>query len=290
VTEPGEDIWYESSDGLQLFARAYGPVSAGTTLLCMHGLTRNHKDFEPLIAALGRTNRFLAVDVRGRGRSQRASEPDDYTPATYVGDMAALLNRLGLQRVTLVGTSMGGLMAMLMARAMPERIEAIILNDVGPVFERAGLARIAAYAGNVTPFSDWQAAADAIARIQGETYPGFGAPDWMAFAQRTCRETDAGEVVADYDPAITRTIGEVKPGFFARRAMWRLFRATRARPLLVIRGETSDILSPKTARRMCRRHPDARLVTVPGVGHAPILDEPPAVAAISEFLKTLETA
>jgi len=134
VTEPGEDIWYESSDGLQLFARAYGPVSAGTTLLCMHGLTRNHKDFEPLIAALGRTNRFLAVDVRGRGRSQRASEPDDYTPATYVGDMAALLNRLGLQRVTLVGTSMGGLMAMLMARAMPERIEAIILNDVGHGF------------------------------------------------------------------------------------------------------------------------------------------------------------
>lgn len=284
----GQSLYYKSPDGLELHAAGYGPGDAPLTVLCMHGLTRNHKDFEPLIAALPEHYRFIAVDVRGRALSDRDPNPENYTPATYVGDMAALIDRLGLRQVALIGTSMGGLMSMIMARAMPDRISGIVMNDVGPVLEKAGLDRIAGYAGKTDPYESWQAAANAIARVQGDVFPDYQPDDWMAFAQRTCREGEDGLVHPDYDPAITRTVGDVRPGFFTRRAMWKLFRATRQKPLLVIRGENSDILSVKTAEKMVRAHPDAQLVTVPRVGHAPILDEPEAVSAISTFLTRLE--
>ena len=162
------------------------------------------------------------------------------------------------------------------------------MNDVGPVLDRAGLDRIAGYANKTEPYENWQAAAEAVARVQGDIFPDYGPDDWMAFARRTCREGEDGQVHLDYDPAITRTVGDVRPGFFVRRAMWKLFRSMRTKPLLLIRGETSDILSVKTAQKMVRIHPDARLVTVPRIGHAPILDEPEAVSAISDFLARLE--
>lgn len=285
-----QDIEYTSADGLNLYARAYGPSDARLSILCMHGLTRNHKDFEPMIAALGEgTRRFIAVDVRGRGRSDRA-DPESYSPATYIGDMARLLDTLGLTRVALIGTSMGGLMSMLMLKAMPERVLGAVLNDVGPVFERAGLARIAGYTSDTAPLPSWEAAANAVAAVQGDIFPDYGPDEFMAFARRTFRETETGEVELDYDPAITRTVGEVKPGLRMRIAMWRLYKASYKRPLLLIRGETSDILSEKTAAKMIKRHPDARLVTVPRIGHAPILDEPEAVGAIDAFLSRLEQA
>jgi len=284
----GDSLYFDAPDGLRLHAATYGPKDAPLTALCMHGLTRNHKDFEPMIAALPDRYRFISVDVRGRALSDRDPNPENYTPAAYVGDMTALLDRLGLRRVALIGTSMGGLMSMIMAKAIPDRISGIVMNDVGPVLDKAGLDRIAAYAGKTEPFESWQAAANAVARVQGDIFPDYGPDDWMAFARRTCREGDDGLIHLDYDPAITRTVSDVRPGFFTRRAMWKLFRAMRSKPLLVIRGETSDILSQKTAGKMTRIHPDARRVTVPRVGHAPILDEPEAVSAISTFLARLE--
>jgi len=283
-----DEIFYKSPDGLSLYARCYGPLDAPLTALCMHGLTRNHKDFEPMIEALGGRYRFIAVDQRGRGKSDRDPVTEHYTPATYVGDMLALLNTLGLQRVALIGTSMGGLMSMIMMKAMPERVRGVVLNDVGPVFETRGLDRIASYVGSVEPLSGWDAAAASVGRVQADVFPTYTAEDWMAFARRTYRELDDGRVVLDYDPAITQTVGQVRPGLLTRIAMWRLFKAMSAVPLLIIRGETSDILSEKTAQKMRRRHPDAKFVTVPRVGHAPILDEPEAVSAIGEFLHKLE--
>ncbi len=283
------DIEYQAADGLTLYAKAHGPPHATLTVLCMHGLTRNHKDFDPMIAALGDRHRFIAVDVRGRGRSDRATDPASYAPLTYARDMTSLLDRLGLARVALVGTSMGGLMAMIMARTMPDRIRGIVLNDVGPVLDRKGLDRIAGYAGEVVPLDSWDAAAATVEQTQKDVFPHFGPDDWAAFARRTFRELGDGRVILDYDPAITRTVGEVRPGWRTRIAMWRLYAATRRFPLLIIRGETSDILSPATAARMCRRHPASELVTVPGVGHAPLLDEPIAAGAIARFLDTLET-
>lgn len=285
----GEDILYRSADGLNLHARSYGPSDAPLTALCMHGLTRNHKDFEPMIAALDGLCRFIAVDVRGRGQSERANDPATYTPATYAGDMVSLLDQLGVEKAALIGTSMGGLMSMVMATTIPKRISGIVMNDIGPVVEQAGLDRIAGYANTVAPEESWQAAAETVARVQGDIFPKFTSADWLAFAKRTYRELGDGRVILDYDPEITRTVGEVKPDPETRAQMWQMFEATYAVPLLLIRGVMSDILSPETASEMVTRHPDARLVTVPHVGHAPLLDEPEAVSAISDFFKRLGT-
>lgn len=280
------DIFYESEDGLRLYAADYGPEDAPLTVLCMHGLTRNHKDFEPMIAGLGLPYRFIAVDVRGRGLSDR--DPNrKYSPDVYVRDMFALLDKLGIQKAALIGTSMGGLMAMLMSKVAKERILGVVLNDIGPAVDPAGLHRIASYTSGVRTFPDWDSAAAAIADTQKALFPEFGADDWMDFTRRTCREAEDGSVEFDYDPAITENMAAAIPGWRTRFLMWRLFGSMKQIPLLVTRGEASDILSPKTARRMCRRHKAARLATIPNRGHTPMLSEPEALSAISDFLTSL---
>lgn len=281
------DITYTSADGLALFAKSYGPPDAKLNVLCMHGLTRNHKDFEPMIAKLPTAYRYIAVDVRGRGQSARDPNPENYTPAIYADDMQRLLDHLEIKKAALIGTSMGGLMSMVMAKNMPQRISGIILNDVGPELDQVGLDRIACYAGKVEPVKGWLAASETTRQSQQAVFPSYKSEDWLAFAKRTYRELGNGKVILDYDPAITRTVQDVKPGLKTRILMWRLFTKMKPMPLLIIRGETSDILSPKTAARMLKRHPNATLLTVKGVGHAPLLDEPEAITAISEFLELL---
>ena len=283
-----DDIYYRSPDGLNLHAKRYGPAEAPLSILCMHGLTRNHKDFEPMIAALPDRYQFIAVDVRGRGLSDRDPNTENYSPAIYAGDMAALLDDLNLKRVALIGTSMGGLMSMIMMKTMPDRICGVVLNDVGPVFEKSGLDRIAAYTSDTEPKAGWDDAARSVGEVQAEIFPDHGPQQWMAFARRTHRELDDGRVALDYDPAITRTVAQVRPGLLTRIAMWKLYKEMTKVPLLLIRGDTSDILSEKTAAKMIRKHPDASLVTVPRVGHAPILDEPEAVEGIRNFLTKVE--
>lgn len=285
----GTDIQWTSADGLSLYAKSYGPEDARLTVLCLHGLTRNHQDFEPMIAALPGHYRFIAVDVRGRGKSAHDPQPDNYDPRIYAKDMGGLLDKLGLSRVALIGTSMGGLISILMIRTMKERVAGIVLNDVGPVVEKDGIARIASYAGKVRPVTGWESAADAVKTIQGAAFPDMPEERWMDFARRTYKELPGGEVVLDYDPNIARSLGKVKPGALTNFFLWRVFGATKKAPLLVVRGEMSDILSARTAELMVKRHPDARLATVPRVGHAPILDEPQAVSAITDFLARLET-
>jgi len=285
----GKEIAWTSADGLSLFAKAYGPDDAPLTVLCIHGLTRNHKDFEPMIAALPGHLRYVAVDVRGRGRSAFDPEPGHYNPRVYAKDMGLLLDKLGIGRAALIGTSMGGLISLMMMRKMPKRIAGVVLNDVGPVVEKAGIARIAGYAGKVRPVTGWDSAAEAVKTIQGAAFPDMPEERWMDFARRTYRELPTGEVVLDYDPNIAKSLGKVKPGRLTNFALWRLFGGLKKAPLLIVRGEMSDILSEKTALEMVRRHPGARLATVPRVGHAPILDEPQAISAITDFLSSLET-
>jgi len=284
----GTDIRWTSAEGLSLYAKSYGPEDARLNVLCLHGLTRNHKDFEPMIAALPGRYRFIAVDMRGRGKSAHDPQPDNYDPRIYAKDMVGLLDKLGLARVALIGTSMGGLISILMIRTMKERVAGIVLNDVGPVVEKDGIARIASYAGKVRPVTGWESAADAVKTIQGAAFPDMPEERWMDFARRTYKELPGGEVVLDYDPNIARSLGKVKPGALTNFFLWRVFDATKKAPLLVVRGEMSDIISARTAELMVKRHPDARLATVPRVGHAPILDEPQAISAITDFLARLE--
>ena len=282
-----DEVLYESADGLKLFARRYGRRDSSSKVLCMHGLTRNHKDFEPLIAKLGDDHDIIAVDQRGRGRSEWDPKPERYAVPTYVGDMMRLLDLLGLREVALIGTSMGGLMSMIMMLMAPERITGVVLNDIGPVLDKAGLDRIAGYVGGVKSVESWQEAARLTEQVQKSAFPHFGPDDWMAFARRTWVEKAQGEIALDYDPAIAASLSAIKIGFKERFAAWRLFSRMKPRPLLVVRGEISDLFSAKTAARMVRRHPDASEIVVPDVGHAPILDEPMGADGISRFLERL---
>ena len=282
------DIYYRSGDGLELYAKSYGPDDAPVTALCMHGLTRNHKDFEPMINALlenGANVRFLAVDVRGRGKSERDTNTTNYSPAIYAQDMVALLDHLRIDRAMLIGTSMGGLMSMVLMTMIPTRIQGVVLNDIGPVLQKEGLDRIQNYVGGTLTKDSWIAAAKAVEEVQKSAFPDYTDEDWMAFARRTYRELDDGRVELDYDPEISRTVKEVRPNIFTNMAMWKLFKSMKAVPLLLVRGEISDLLSDKNAKKMVRKHGNAELITVPSVGHTPLLDEPIVQSALRPFLE-----
>ena len=276
-----EHRYAAASGGLTLFARDYG--GDGPPLLLMHGLTRNSADFEPLAAVLAPRWRLVVPDQRGRGLSDSDPAPANYRPDVYVADMFALLDGLGIERCGLIGTSMGGLMAMIMGAMQPARISAMVLNDVGPELDPAGLARIAGYVGGGTSFADWDEAAAACAAINASAFPGFGPDDWLAWARRTCREDAEGRVSFAYDPAIARGFegeGEVAP-----TDLWPLWDALSPLPVLAIRGALSDLLAPATVQTMAARHSGPfSSIEVSGRGHAPLLDEPAALAAIETFL------
>ena len=276
-----------TSDELSLYARDYGGAGGPARLpvIAIHGLTRNSADFgtvAPLIAATGR--RVLALDVRGRGRSDRAADPMTYQPPVYARDVLALMDQAGIGRAVFLGTSMGGLITMALTAMAPERVAAAILNDIGPEVAPEGLARIAAYTGQTVEIRSWDDAADYARRTNGAALPHYGPDDWMAFARRVFREGPEGVPVLDYDPDITvpmRAAGQdaLVPD------LWPAFRNLAGdRKLLLVRGATSDLLSPDIAGRMREAAPHMTFVEVPGVGHAPMLDEPTARDAILGFL------
>jgi pimeloyl-ACP methyl ester carboxylesterase len=274
-----------SPDGLTLYARDYAAVGGEQQLpvLCLHGFTRNSKDFEdlaPVIAATGR--RVIVMDVRGRGQSDRDSRPANYHPKVYARDVAGFLAALAIPKAVFLGTSMGGLITMALALIRPGLIAAAILNDVGPAVDPAGIARIQSYAGKAPPVHDWQDAAAYMRAINQVALPAFGADDWAVMARRTFRDGPEGPVL-DYDPAIATTPGgKTKTSSLIS---WLAFRRLARRvPVMLLRGESSDVLSAQIADRMKRKAPALQVVVVPGVGHAPTLAEPEALAAIRAFL------
>lgn len=287
--KPWRDHYYRSADGrLDLFARDYpasGPDGDLPPLLLMHGLTRNSADFEPLIELLGTGKRRMIVpDQRGRGLSQHDPDPANYRPDVYVEDMWVLLGELGIDRVICIGTSMGGLMAMVMGAQQPQRIAGIVLNDVGPEVSQEGLERIRSYVGPGKVLAGWDDAAARCEAINASAIDGFGPEDWMAFARRTCRENADGSVEFAYDPAIARSMEDEQPATVPPD-LWALWDALANIPVLAIRGAKSDILSASTLAQMAeRRGGDLAFVELPGRGHAPILDEPFAITAIRAFL------
>lgn len=275
---------YRSADGaLELFARIY--PGKGPPLLLMHGLTRNSADFEPLAAHLAGAYRLIVPDQRGRGLSAWDDDPGRYRPDIYAADMFALLEGLGIDRAGLIGTSMGGLMAMIMGAVQPDRVPLIILNDVGPRLEPAGLARIQSYVGPAEPAADWDEAARRCAAINAEAFPDYAEADWLAFARRTARENADGTVSFAYDPAISASIRGDQPQTVPPD-LWPLWETLQAKPVLAIRGMLSDLLSARTVEEMAQRHGGFFAhVDVPNRGHAPMLDEPWALAAITTFLR-----
>ncbi|MFP4519053.1 MAG: alpha/beta fold hydrolase [Oceanicaulis sp.] len=276
--------YFTAPDGVKTYYRRYPGAggAARTPVICLHGLTRNSKDFQevaPRLAAAG--HEVIAIDIRGRGRSDYDPNPGNYTPAVYARDALGVLGHAGWRRAIFLGTSLGGLMTMIAAATAPDRIHAAILNDIGPELDPRGLSRIQGYVGGAGPFKSWADAAEAVRGINGVAFPKETGQDfWIAFAKRICRETETGEIVFDYDKNISKP---VQDGQAAPPDMWPLFDALAAKPLLLVRGALTDLLSDETVREMERRDPHMRLVTVPEVGHAPLLTEPAARDAIDAF-------
>jgi len=283
-------LTYTSSDGLSLYARDY-PGSGGPAhlpVICIHGLTRNSLDFDelaPLVSELGR--RVLAVDVRGRGHSARDPNPANYTPAIYAADVVALMHALGIARAVFIGTSMGGLVTMSLASTRLDLIAGAVLNDVGPVLSKRGLARIAGYAGKPAMFTSWEEAAGHVRAINECAFPGAPAAEWAKWARRAFEQRDDGLLCQRYDPGIASSLhnGRLPPTSLASRMAFR--RLARHRPTLLVRGALSDLVEPEQAAWMRRAAPGLAYTEVPGVGHAPMLTEPDAFDALRDFLARL---
>ena len=271
-------------DGLRLHYRDYGGGTGKPPILCLHGLTRNSRDFADFAEHYSPRFRVLALDFRGRGASDYDPLPMRYHPLTYAGDVIELLDQLDLPQAIFVGTSLGGLVTMTIAAISPGRIAATILNDVGPDVAPGGVDRILTYVGKDLRFKSWDEAAQKIASNYGAAFERYTHEDWVKMAKRNCREED-GEIHFDYDMAIAEPFKTAGPA--PEVDLWPLFRALGSKPLLVVRGEKSDLLTAATAAKMKEVVPDMKLVTVPGVGHAPELNEPEAATAIDAFLASL---
>lgn len=283
-----EDCSWTSADGLTLHYRDY-PAPAGTTalpVLCLHGLTRNARDFAALAEHLSATRRVIVPEMRGRGLSDYAPNSDSYTPITYVADVEKLLAEQGITRLCVVGTSMGGLMTMLMAQGAPGRMAAVVMNDIGPEVDAVGLARISGYVGQGRSYPTWIHAARSLAEVHGAAFPDYDLDMWLDMAKRTMVVTQNGRISYDYDMAIAEPFA--KPGNAAPPNLWLAFEALRGVPMLLVRGELSDLLSPGTVRQMETRNPAMTVINVPRVGHAPTLDEPEVVAAIDALFAGVE--
>jgi len=274
---------YLSKDGLKLFYRDYaGPPNTPLTVLCLPGLTRNGRDFSGIAEHLAKTYRVLCADFRGRGKSEYAKDPMTYQPVTYVQDMDALLQSAGVESAAFIGTSLGGLVTMLSASMIRSRVKAAILNDIGPAIEAEGLARIQQYVGKAKNVASWEEAAAAVKSINAIAYPKMDDAGWMAVARKLYAEQPDGTLRADYDPNIAVPFNANGPA--PAVDLWPVFAAMAPLPVMVIRGELSDILSSAVVTKMSAAMPSLHTVVVPEVGHAPYLMEPAALTAIDSFL------
>jgi pimeloyl-ACP methyl ester carboxylesterase len=275
---------FTSHDGLALYFRDYGdPASARTPILCLGGLTRNSKDFHETARRLAATRRVLCPDYRGRGRSAYDPDPRRYRPATYLRDIADLLAATNVHRVAVIGTSLGGLLAMALSASLPAALAGVVLNDIGPDVNANGLAAIIDYIRTDRPQPDWESAVRTIRTVMPKVVYRDEAA-WTKMVENTFKRGDDGLLHFDWDVRIVEPLlrpVENPPD------LWALFRGLRHIPVLAIRGAESDILLAPCFERMAGENPDLVRLTLPGVGHAPTLLEPEAVAAIDDFLARL---
>jgi pimeloyl-ACP methyl ester carboxylesterase len=291
---------YTSRDGLSLYYREYG--NADRVVLCLPGLTRNCKDFESLAEQYAGQWRLICPDFRGRGHSDYDPKPSRYHPGTYTGDVWTLLDNLCIARVVVIGTSLGGLVAMIMAAQQAHRLTGVVLNDVGPEVPPEAVARILQYVGRTPAVADWPAAARQAQASYGLAIPDQEPEFWLDLARKTYRETGSGTLAPDMDPAIgdtlrkaqglSRVLRRLRKLGLVRRVggvpidLWDAFRAVTM-PCLLLRGALSDVVPTNLAARMQDAKPELQVAEIPNRGHAPLLDEPEARAALEQFLARL---
>ncbi|MGE4303628.1 MAG: alpha/beta fold hydrolase [Novosphingobium sp.] len=282
-----EDRYWSSRDGLKLHLRDYpgpqeasGPVLA--PVLCLHGLTRNARDFDTIAPHLAETRRVICPDMRGRGDSEYAKDSASYTPVQYAEDLLELIAQEGIERFVAIGTSLGGLLTMGLATVIPEKIAGAVINDVGPALRRDGLERIKEYVGQGRSFPTWVHAAREIEKTHSGAHPDQPLDFWIGMAKRIMALTSNGRIVFDYDMKIAEPFMDFDVD--NQPDLWPAWEALAGRPVLVLRGALSDLLSAETMDEMVRRLPGTQALTLDNVGHAPTLDEPEAVAAIDRLL------
>lgn len=284
---PWRDGYWDSADGLKLHYRDYaGSQDSGLAdrpaLLCLPGLTRNARDFEPLAEAFAGEWRVLAVDFRGRGDSAYAKDTATYVPATYVADMLAFFEQVQPGPVVAVGTSLGGIISVLLATMAPQHFAGLVINDIGPLIEPEGLARIRDYVGQGRSYPTWMHAARAMQEVGGVVYPDLAIADWLRQAKRQMVITNGGRIGLDYDMRIAEPFAAA--GDQPAGDLWPVFSNLPPVPKLVLRGGLSDILSAATLKAMPKAMGQTQVLTVPRVGHVPTLEEPEAQTAIAALL------
>lgn len=278
-----EDRYYNSADGVRLHYRDYAGPADQPPVLCLPGLTRNARDFEPVAEAVAGEWRVIALDFRGRGLSGHDPQPERYLPPTYAKDVLKLLDQLGIADAVFFGTSLGGLVTMLIAGTDEERIAGALLNDIGPEIDQRGIDRIRSYVGRSQRWSSWAETGQTLGAMLGDAHPAFGPAEWERFARRVCREAEDGSVVLDYDMAIAQPFAEANAR--SQPDLWPLLRGLSGKPVTILRGEHSDLFEVAVAERMIRELGEgAELVTIPEVGHAPTFDEPESIAAVRRLL------
>ncbi|MCB5424030.1 alpha/beta hydrolase [Altererythrobacter sp. CC-YST694] len=280
------DRFWTSPDGLKLHYRDYPGREDRPLLLCLPGLTRNARDFDPVANAFAGEWRVISVDLRGRGESDYAKDAATYNPLQYVADIEALLEQAGISRFVAIGTSLGGILTMLLAAGGAERIAGAVLNDIGPVLEPAGVARIRDYVGQGRSFPTWMHAARALKESGGAIFPDYAITDWLAMAKRVMAVGGNGRIAFDYDMKIAEPFNA--PSAQEDFDLWPAYRALAGRPVLVIRGALSDLLSAATVRRMMKEVPGAESLAIRRVGHPPSLEEPGVKEAIANLLAKVE--
>ena len=289
----GSSVFFSAPDGLKLHARCYGRrSSAALPVVCLPGLARTAADFEALAAALAgdpqRPRRVIALDYRGRGLSDYDRDPANYSVRTELADVVAALEALEAAPAVIVGTSRGGILTMLLAAMRPTAIAGAVLNDIGPAIEPKGLMRIKGYVGRLPQPKSIADGAETLRRLFSAQFPQLTTEDWLTAAQRTFKQQN-GALVPTYDVRLAKTMEGIdfeKP----LPPLWKEFDALGNVPLLVIRGENSDLLSPATVEAMRARRAEMEGMVVPDQGHAPLLAEPDTIARIAAFAARCEQA
>ncbi len=256
----------------------WGDADNPRVVICVHGLTRNGRDFDDLAKALSADYRVLCPDVPGRGKSEWLTHKEDYTYPVYCADMAALIARSGAQSVDWVGTSMGGLIGMLLAAQPNSPIRKLVMNDVGPFIPKASLERLATYVGKPVSYDSFEVFEQYIRTISASFGP-LTDVQWRHLAETTATKWEDGRWGTNYDPAIALPF----TGPIADVVLWPFWDQVRA-PTLLVRGRESDLLLAETARDMTARGPKAKLVEFDGIGHAPMLMEPDQINVVRQFL------
>src|SRR5450631_1179128 len=286
ATTPPTSAFISAPDGLRLHARCYGARSAPTLpVVCLPGLARTAADFEALGQALASDEslprRVIALDYRGRGQSEYDRDPAHYNFQVELADVLAVIAALDAARAILIGTSRGGILAMLLAAVRPSAIAGVVLNDIGPVIEPKGLIRIKGYVGKLPQPRSFEEGAEILRRLFDHQFPKLGPDDWLASARRTFRQEN-GALVPTYDVNLAKTLEGVdfeKPF----PPLWSQFDALGHCPMMVIRGANSDLLSPATAEAMRARRATLETIEVPDQGHTPLLAEADVIARIANF-------